>query len=71
MLVAQAAAHAAVHLREEGLVRLANPDIVAKANQSRGSCSHSIRISETFSRWRAPERAASSFFVCEIRRPSP
>ena len=65
------AAHDAVHLREEGLIRLPDPDIVAKAAQEQGSCSHSIWISETFSPWRAPERPASSFSVCEIRRPPP
>ena len=67
----RAAAHDAVHLREEGLIRLPDPDIVAKAAQEQ-------RVVLTFdldfgdiSPWRAPERPASSFSVCEIKRPPP
>ena len=54
----RAVAHDAVHLRDEGLVRLPDPDIVAKAAEEQGSCSHSIWISETSSPWRAPKRRA-------------
>ena len=65
------AGHDAVHLREEGLIRLPDPDIVAKAAQE-----HRVVLTfdldfETFSPWRAPKRLALSFFVCGIRRPPP
>ena len=67
----RAAAHDAVHLREQGPIRLPDPDIVAKAAQEQ-------RVVLTFdldfgdiSPWRAPKLPASSFSVREIRRQPP
>jgi predicted nuclease of predicted toxin-antitoxin system len=67
----RAVAHDAVHLREEGLIRLPDPDIVAKAAQE-------LRVVLTFdldfgdslavARTEAP---SVIIFVCEIRRPPP
>ena len=51
----RAAAHDAVHLREEGLTDSApRSGDVGKQPNSRGSSSHSIWISETFLPWLAP-----------------
>jgi predicted nuclease of predicted toxin-antitoxin system len=67
----RAAAHDAVHLREEGLIRLPDPEIVAKAAQEQ-------RIVLTFDldfgdilAAGAPTRPASSSSVSAIRRPPP
>jgi predicted nuclease of predicted toxin-antitoxin system len=63
------AAHDAVHLREEGLIRLPDPDIVAKAAQEqRVVLTFDLDFGDILA---VPERPASSFSACEIRRPPP
>ena len=67
----RAAAHDAVHFREEALSRLPDPDIVAKAAQEqRVVLTFDLDFGDIMAV--APrKRPASSFSVCEIRRPPP
>ena len=60
------AAHDAVHLREEGLIRLPDPDIVAKAAQEQRVV---LTFDLDFGDILAAARIEAPVSVCEIRRP--
>jgi predicted nuclease of predicted toxin-antitoxin system len=67
----RAANHDTVHLRDEGLIRLPDPKIVAKAvAEDRIVLTFDLDFGDILAAPGAGARA-SSFFDCEIRRPPP
>ena len=67
----RAAHHHAVHLREEGLIRLPDPEIAAKAAREDRVVLTFDLILGIFWLRAVPMRPVSSFFACEIKRPLP
>ena len=67
----RAANHDAVHLRDEGLIRLPDPDIVTKAlAESRIVLTFDLDFGDILAIGAARRRALSSF-ACETKRPQP
>jgi hypothetical protein len=67
----RAANHDAVHLRDEGLIRLRDADIVAKAlAENRIVLTFDLDFGDILQS-RAVTRRASSSFGCETKRPRP